>query len=125
MKYQYIVIISIFINSCVYISKPCYYKLTRGNWEQDTSCLHFSELPQIVKDTLSKYYKSYYVQEDIFYPELISLEQDINTFNSLSDYENKIFIKYNLKKSNFKKNNIIKKNCNKTSNYNFVNDIAP
>lgn len=153
------------INSCIYTKHTFAYKLTRGNWERDTSILRFEELPVKVKDTLTGFYKRYYNNDSLFYPELISLDPNVNicfiervtfpsetilfhtpgyyfkigskkyffdyrkyntpivyyentlyyftgkysvqknryTFDSKSDFENKLFVKYNLKKSNLKK----------------------
>jgi hypothetical protein len=52
--------------------------LTRGNWEKDTSHIKFPDLPDIVKDTLSKFYNQYYsLNKSINYPDLISLQPGI------------------------------------------------
>ncbi len=175
------------INSCVYTKHTFASKLTRGNWVKDTTVLGYNELPRLVKDTLSSYYESYYDKDSLFYPELISLNQNVEacfieyitfpsesilfhtpgyyfriggkkyffdyrkyktpivyyenslyyftgkysvekdryTFESQSDYENKLFTKYSLKKSNLKKHKKSKGNCTKKSDYNFVNTITP
>ncbi len=152
----------------------------------DTTQLSFNELPALIKDTLSIYYEGYYAKDSVFYPELISLNKDVDvcfiryntfppeklfqvtgyyfkignkkyffdyrrfrtpiiyyenslyyfsgtytvrkdryTFEAQSDYENKLFVKYNLKKSNLKKHKKNKGNCIKISDYNFINIISP
>jgi len=173
----------LFISSCVYIKHPFTYKLTRGNWINDTTQLAFNDLPKLIKDTLS----SYYAKDSVFFPELISLNESVDvcfieyvtfpsktiflhtpgyyfrigsrkyffdyrkyntpivyyentlyyfsdkysvkkdryTFESQSDYENKLFVKYSLKESNLKKHIKLQKDCSKKSNYNFVNTISP
>ena len=66
------------INSCVYLHHPFTYKLTRGNWIKDTVVLKFNDLPKLVSDTLSGFYNRYYAKDSVFYPELISLTQNVN-----------------------------------------------
>jgi len=170
------------MSSCVHMKHPSSNNLTRGNWEKDTTVLDYNELPKLVKDTLASYYKSLYSKNDLFYPELISLDQSVEicfiecvispfetivphtpgyyfrigskkyffdykkyntpivyfenslyyfsgrfsvqkdryTFESRSDFNNKLFVKYNLNPSNLKKHHKIQKDeCIKTSGYNF------
>src|SRR5690554_3498676 len=173
----------VLMSSCVYLKHPSSYKLTRGDWMQDTTILRYNELPIIVKDTLASYYENYYNENDLFYPEVISLDQNVTvcfvesvispfetviphtpgyyfrigskkyffdykkyntpivyyendlyyfsgrysvkkdryTFESRSDYENKFFVRYNLKPSHLKKHQKVQKNeCSKKSEYSFV-----
>ena len=183
IKLTFAIIISVLLNSCVYTNYPFTYKLTRGNWENDTTQLIFNDLPELVKDTLSSYYQKYYAKDSVFYSELISLNKDVDacfinyntfpteklfqvtgyffkigkqkyffdyhkyrtpivyyenclyyfsgeyyvkkdryTFEAQSDYENKIFVKYNLKKSHLKKHKKnIKGKCSKESDYDYIN----
>jgi hypothetical protein len=46
-------------------------------------------------------------------------------FESQSDYENKLFVKYSLNRSSMKKHKKSQRNCSKSSNIDFVNNIRP
>lgn len=70
-------VLVVLISSCVHLKHPSSFKLTRGNWVQDTTILRYNELPIKVKVTLASYYESYYNKNDLFYPELISLDQSV------------------------------------------------
>jgi hypothetical protein len=75
----FLISLSLFTNSCIYILKPSYYKLTRGNWEKDTNWMNFNDMPLLVKDTLSKVYDVYYkANDDSRYQELISIDSSIH-----------------------------------------------
>lgn len=183
----FLLTLGVLFSSCVYTKHPFACKLTRGNLAQDTTVLGYNELPKKVQDTLSIYYEHYYSNDSLFYPELISLTQNVDicfieyvtfpnetllfhtpgyyfrignkkyffdyrkyktpiiyyentlyyfsgkysvkkdryTFKSQSDYKNKLFIKYHLKKSNLKKHSVPQVDCNKKSDHNFINSISP
>lgn len=72
------VIVLVAMSSCVYLKHPTSYKLTRGDWGQDTTILKFNELPNKVKDTLASFYEAYYNGKYLHYLELISLDPGVN-----------------------------------------------
>lgn len=66
------------LNSCAYTNLPFTYKLTRGDWQFDTTHLKYNQLPVLVKDTLTAFYKEYYSSAGEEFPELISLEKGVD-----------------------------------------------
>ena len=66
----------------------------------------------------------YYENCLYYFSGMYSVKKDRYTFEAQSDYENKIFVKYNLKKSHLKKHKKnIKGKCSKESDYDFINKI--
>jgi hypothetical protein len=67
-----------------------------------------------------------YYENDLYYfSGKYSSSKERYTFESQSDYKDKLFVKYSLNKSFTRKHKKSQSNCSKSSNIDFVNNIRP
>lgn len=71
-----LIVIAIVLSLFSCMRYPFYSRMTRGDWKNRTEYIAFSDVPNQVKDTLSKLYDKFNNEKDYFLPAFISLDSN-------------------------------------------------